>query len=62
MDQQNDHTSHEPAKKPGPPTQSDSRMPRKRFRIEKVEERIAPKKGSGSSNSGSGYTLSVGGY
>jgi hypothetical protein len=45
--------------------------PKKHFRIEKLEERIAPVKGGkgtnncgggGSSNSGSGNTLSAGSY
>ena len=36
-----------------------SAPPRKRFRIERLEERVAPKKHGGSSNSGSsGYSVS----
>jgi hypothetical protein len=51
-------------RKPSEKPQADERTTtsKKRFRIEKVEERVAPKKPSNSSNSGSGYTLSVGGY
>ncbi len=37
-------------------------VPRKRFRIQKLEERIAPKKGGGTKNcGGSSHTLSTGG-
>ena len=50
MDQTNDRGRTE-----RPPLTEEPRVPTpgKRFRVEKIEERIAPKKGSGSSASGS---------
>ena len=44
-------------------TRSPAPTPKKRFRIEKLEERIAPKKGgngSGKSSASSGYTTPTG--
>jgi hypothetical protein len=61
MDQKNDRTPGD-RRSADPPRPTDSSpVPRKRFRIEKIEERIAPKKG-GSSAGGGGTELSGGLY
>jgi hypothetical protein len=57
MDQKNDR---KPTEQSTPTESARVPSPRKRFRIEKVEERVAPKKGGGSSNSGSYYNPSLG--
>ena len=57
MDQQNDR---QPSGRPRP-VEQEPPAPRKRFRIEKVEERVAPKKGGGSIGSGGSETSLTGG-
>ena len=48
------------AQKSSKPVDASRRTPKKRFRIEKLEERIAPKKGGGKSSASSGYSTPTG--
>jgi hypothetical protein len=53
MDQKNDRTPREPAQAEPPRAAETPPAPRKRFRIEKIEERIAPNNGGRRSHNGS---------
>jgi hypothetical protein len=48
MDQKNDRTPREPAQAEPPRAAETPPAPRKRFRVEKIEERVTPKKHNGS--------------
>ena len=61
MDQKNDCTLREPAQAEPPRAVEAPPAPRKRFRIEKIEERIAPK-GGGNNASGTGNSTNNGNH